>query len=65
MDEVRELSGLVPGQEEPRAPHKEDLRGADACRVELVVHYDGAGAVQRDAPVLIAKALRGAAVRLP
>src|SRR5206468_2307594 len=65
MHEVRELTGFVARKEEPRAPHEKDLRGADPGRVELVVHDDRAGAMERDSPALIAQALRRPAIRLP
>src|SRR6266550_4698584 len=64
MNEVRELAGLVTRKEEARAANEEDLCGADARRVELVVHDDRAGAVECDPTALIAKPLRGAAVGL-
>jgi hypothetical protein len=65
VHEIREFAGLVPREEEPRPPHEKDLRGADPRRVKLVVDDDGAGAVERDPPTLIAKAVRGTAIRLP
>src|SRR6266704_162252 len=65
MHEVRELARFVTGKEEPSAPHEKDLRRADPRCVELVVHDYGARAMKRDASALIAKALCGAAIRLP
>ena len=64
MHEVGELARLVAGQEEPRAPDKEDLRFADPRGIELVVHDDGAGAVEDEPAALVPETLRGAAVRL-
>ena len=64
MNEVGELARLVAGEEEPRAANEEDLCGADARRVQLVVHDDRASAMERDAPPVIPKPLRRAAVRL-
>ncbi|OLD51758.1 MAG: hypothetical protein AUI58_06100 [Chloroflexi bacterium 13_1_40CM_2_70_6] len=65
VDEVRELPGLVAGEEEARTPYEEDPGSADSRGVQLVVHDDRARAVERHAPALIAKTLRRAAVRLP
>src|SRR2546425_9010042 len=64
MHEVRELAGFVAREEESRTPHEKNLRRADAGRVQLVVHDDRARAMKRDAPALIAEALRGPTVRL-
>src|SRR6266568_3950865 len=65
MYEVGELARFVAGKEQARASHEKDLRCADPRRVELIVHDDRARAVERDTSALIAKALCGAAIRLP
>jgi hypothetical protein len=65
VHEVRELARLVAGKEQSSTPNEEDLRRADPRRVKLVVHHDGARAMQGDASALIFEALRGAAIRLP
>ena len=64
VDEVGELVRIVAREEQPRTPNEEDLGLADARRVELVVHQDGAGRVEGHAPVLVAQAVRRAAVRV-
>src|SRR6185503_17798744 len=64
MNEVGELAGLVARQEQPRATHEEDLRPADARRVQLVVHDDRARALERDGSAVLTEPLRRAAVGL-
>ena len=65
MNEIRELSRFVSGKKEPRPPHEENLGGADPSGVQLVVDDHRAGAVERYASMLIAKALRSPTIRLP
>ena len=65
MNEVRELPGLVAREKEPRAPHEEHLRRADARSVDLVVHDDRAGDVEADPRAAFLQLLIGAPIRLP
>ena len=63
VHEVSELAGLVPREEESRAPHQEHLRRADARAVDLVVHHDGARHMQPVRRALLLHALRRSAIR--
>src|SRR4051812_45346723 len=65
MHEVGELAGFVARQEEASAPYEEDLCRADACAVDLVVHDDRAGDVQRDIAAVLLETLCRAAICLP